>query len=399
MEKMKKNLRFLTWNYNLLTFGNMTSKLGSKVYNVVLMYWLVDITNSSIYIGYITAASILPIIFINLIGGALVDKYNKKKILVICDLISSIACMIISFIAYKNIVNPSIIILTSFIIGSCDALFIPTVKSILPEIVESNDIEKCNSLTSIINQFMRVMGPLIAGILLNNLALGVSICFFINGISYLISSISESLIKYKFVLNNQKLKKHVFLEIGEGYNYIIKNKWLCTLILVSCLMNMFLASYNILLPLYYKSYFNNGATIYSQALSLEAIGGIIAGISFITNKTKLNYFGKIKFYIIISGFALGIVQFIQIKYISLFGALLLGYALTKFNILSVTIIQNNTESEFLGRVFSFHTLAALSVMPLANIAFGYISNNLLNYIFLVCGVGIIFISMIIKKVS
>jgi MFS family permease len=375
----------------------MTSSLGSAIYNVILAWWVTDITNSAKYFGYITAAGAVPVLIFNLFSGVLVDRKNRKHLLVIADILSGSACVAVSVVAFSGKLNIPILIVSSFIMGAASSLFGPAARAILPEIIEKENIKKCNSISSTMFSLTRVIGPMIAGFLMNNLAFGIGGAFLINGISYYVSALSETLLKYKFI---PKEGKQTYIEdLKQGLSYMKRNTWLIYLLIGCASANVFLAAYNVVLPLFVKTSYPAGLSVYSTTVVFAAVGGILAGFSITLEKKKEASLNQMGYHSILQGIAFAFIQLTVSPYILYVAVLLFIFFLARFNIIFFSFIQGHVKKDMLGRVFSFIFLIALATTPVANLVIGLIGNYVIKYLYTVCGVGLVFSSLLQFKAN
>ncbi|MEL3956460.1 MFS transporter [Caldifermentibacillus hisashii] len=382
------------FNFLLLLSSSNTSKLGTKIYEVILAFWLVKETGDASTFGIISAANLFSVVFFNFISGAIVDRYNKKRLLLLSDIISAFACFLVFIIIIEDTINIPLLILASIILGASNSIFNPAHKSILPNLVKKTAIVKANSWITISGQIITLIGPLLGGILLNNFTGGLAIAFFINGLSFLISAICISLIKYKQV--KQNIDKKFISDIVSGYRYVYKHNWLFRLLIVTSLVNFFIAAFNVILPMYYIKYFNENNMLFSYALMSEALFAILAGIIISFQKNE-KITRKMNNSLILCGMSLVFLQVIFIEWVSFLFVGLFSYFLTKFNVYFFSIIQTKVDDYILGKVFSIIFLFSLSMMPFGNLVFGFISKYTIDYIFIISGIGIVLSCLIVKN--
>jgi len=397
MTKISEYKKIFSWNFSILTFGNLTSKIGTVIYNVILTWWIVEKTNSAKPIGYITAAAMIPGIIFNIFSGVIVDKFNKKKLLVLSDFLSAITCVTVSIIIKNGSVNIPVLILSSFLLGVSESLFTPCVKSIVPDIIEKKYIVQSNSITSTFSQVIKIVAPIVAGILYTKTSLTVAGVFFLNGITFFISALSEALIIYKPIAKKNE-SKFLIKDFKLGLMYLKGTEWLIKLLMASALVNIFIAAYNVLLPLFLKTAFVDGGMVYGKALSYEAIGSIIGAITLNLFKKKKSIF-SLGTEILLCGICTIGIQFTFNQYVTLMFVLLFGLFLTRFNIMFFSLVQINVNKEMLGRVFSLIFMTSLSLMPISNLIFGFLGDYIIKYIYFFTGGGIALTSILIFKID
>ena len=202
-EKPKK-----LWNKNffLLWQGQLVSCLGDAFYSMALGFWVLDKTGSSSIMGILMAAISLPRIIIGPFAGVIVDRFDRKKMIILGDLIRGIGILFVGYAAYKNILEVWMVILIGVICGICSAFFNPAISSVIPDLVSNDNIVKANSAQQMAVSTTSLVGSLSGGFIYS--ILGASVMFIFNGISYIISTVTEMFISIPKV--EQKESKLTF---------------------------------------------------------------------------------------------------------------------------------------------------------------------------------------------
>ncbi|GMQ55724.1 MFS transporter [Vallitalea sediminicola] len=370
-------------NSILIISGNTVSQFGSVMFSLALNWWIIDTTNNVRLLGYVTAAATIPLIVLNLFGGVIADKGNKQKVLVGCDMLSGLLCIVLGIFMRETYINIPLVIMINVLLSCSMAIFSPTLRSIVPEVINKKIITKTNSILTNLTEAVKIIAPLVASMLFANSYIGFKGIFIINGISFIVSAISESFINYT---KREIEQKGVLLEIKRGFNHIIENKVLFRLLLICAGVNFFIAGYNLVLPYYIKNVIKID-NYYSLALTIQAAGGIVGSI-LVFKKNKEASLHEISMNLILCGGAL-IITIIAHPIALLVSVFIYGLFLTKFNIAFFSYLQLNVDKEFLGRVFSVVFFVAIILMPLGNLVFGFAAEYLKNYIFVIIGAFII----------
>ncbi|MGP9077513.1 MFS transporter [Geobacillus thermodenitrificans subsp. calidus] len=113
-------------------FGNSISQLGSVIFTMALNWWIVDMTGSAKILGVVTAISLIPSVFINLFGGVVSDRFNKRNILILMDIIAGSMCILLGFFTDNNSVNIPLVIAVNIALSISFSLFSPTMRAIIP---------------------------------------------------------------------------------------------------------------------------------------------------------------------------------------------------------------------------------------------------------------------------
>lgn len=393
MEKQSKR------NEGLLFFGRWTSKIGDIVFDYVNSVVLVHaFTKSSWVLAlYQSSQTIVQIIF-NLIGGAIADGGKRKKILITTDLLSAIVCLIASFFVQSKLVAVALISANA-LLALIFAFSSPTFKAIVREMVSKERIVKYNSISNAGKELISMAGPII-GVALMSLV-GARGSLIINAITFFISAISECLLvklESEEKKEDGKEKKNIIKDIKEGLKYLYNEKPVFALLVLSALVNFFLAGYNLLLPytdIMYEGVFEG---FYAKAMAAEAIGAILG--SLINSKIPSSFSNKyssLTIFLGLNGASLLLVPLVNIprnQILCLLPIVLFGASLTIFNINLMSYVQVNVAEEFLGRVFSVIFTVAVMFMPLGSWFFSILNFTANINSFAIVGAGIVVLSLI-----
>lgn len=379
-------------NESLIITGNVSSNLGDILYNFGLNWWIVSVTGNSQLLGLIVSISTIPVIFSNLISGVISDNFNKKKIIVSMDFLTFLACLLLAIFSDPNEVNIIAVIILNSLIGIFYSIFSPAARSIIPVLIKKDLIKKTNSRISSLNETMKIIAPLLGGILVTLPIFNIQYYFAFISVTFLISTILEIFIDnppniYKKNINYVK-------DFCDGFKYVYKQKPLFFLLITASVINFFIAGYNVLLPNIANT-LSNQKFFYSLIISLEAIGAVVGALSLNFSKKSdvdIKLIQKELFFcgipLILCSLYYGLIPIIISSFI-------FGLFLTRFNIQFFTYLQINVEEYVLGRVFSFVFTISIIFMPLGSSLFGYLSIFPMYILLFTIGLGISLSSVIL----
>ncbi|MCI5996668.1 MAG: MFS transporter [Peptoniphilaceae bacterium] len=377
--------------------SNITSRLGNSVFdyaNQMLISRLFP--NSLIFIGiYQSSEQIIGIIF-NLFAGALADNINRKKMLILTDVLSGLVCLLgFAFLPSEYVYF--VLIIGNILLAMIHTFNLPIYNAIVKESIEESYIEKHISYFSIFKESTKVIAPL-AGLIIWSY-FGIYFAYIFNAITFFVSaliSMKITKINETSIIEKNK-KKNIFIQIKEGLVYIYNNNAIKKLLIISSGINFFLSAYNLLLP-YLDQYYEKELTgFYGMALIIQSMGAVI--FSFINTKilNDKDKNGITENKMILSLFLLGIsistitfLDFLNVIYLKLLPYLLVGGFLTLFNIQFFSIVQKVTSNEYIGRVYSVIFTISILFMPLGSMIFGKILSIDNLFGMLISGLGIIF---------
>lgn len=225
--------------------------------------------------GILMAAISLPRIIIGPFAGVIVDRFDRKKLILLGDFIRGVGILFVGYAAYKNILEVWMVILIGIICGICSAFFNPTISSVIPDLVSNENIVKANSAQQMAMSTTSLIGSLSGGFIYS--ILGASIMFILNGVSYIISTISEFFIDIPKIerKNTQSTFKENF---KEGINFTFSFRGLVVLLSVCFALNFFFAIFSILLRPWFMMEESLGVAKYGIISAFQSIGMIVGSI-------------------------------------------------------------------------------------------------------------------------
>lgn len=382
------------WNRDFLTVAvsNLVSRTGSVVFDVVLAWWLVQRTGSTVASGYVLAASTLPIAVLSPVSGVLVDRWNKKHVLVAADLVSGVAALWVAIMATQNTVNLPLLIVSSAVLAACASLFKPAIRSIVPAVVAKERLTKANSLTSNFAEATKVVGPMLGAVLIAMPGVGVSGALLVNALSFAVSALAQATITY--VPKPREAASESVLEgLKAGVRYLRVRTVVRNLLLMCGAVNFFLVAYTILLPLFVTRVLHQGSGSYSSALTAEALGGVAVTAVLLVRREFQPEPATLARYIIATGVIVALIPAMPTLPMLLALSFAQGALMAAFNTLFFTYVQEVVASDFIGRVFSLVYMMAIAVMPISYLTFGYLGGHIIGQAFLYTGIGTVLIGL------
>ncbi len=382
-------------NEALLWFGRWTSKLGNIVFDYANSVNIVGAFTHAPWVLalYQSSETILQIVF-NLIGGAKADSGSRKKILIVTDGLAAAICFAVSFFAQSDYMA-EVVIAANALLAVVYAFNSPTYRSIIREMIDAERIGVYNSVGNGGGEIIKIAGPM-AGMLLVRW-IGVRGALLFDALTFLLSALAEALLTpLSESAKKTAEKKNIFRDIAEGFSYLFRERQLLFLIVLSALVNFFLAGFNLLCPYTDVMFASFGMEFYSKVLIMEAVGGV-AG-SFISSRLGSRVKENARLMILFLG-AVGVSLSLE-PFAALTGSavaclvpfLLSAAALTVFNIQFMSYVQLRAEEAYLGRVFSIIFTVAVLFMPVGSFAFSFLLDTSSPAGFAVVGGGIVLLS-------
>lgn len=187
------------WNrdFVLLWQGQLVSGLGSQASFVAMMLWTLEATGSPALMGLLLMSSALPGVLLGPVAGTIVDRWSRKRIIVLGDAARGVAAVAVAaalaLTASSSEVVLSVLVAAVVFSGVIGAVFNPAVYAAVPELVPQDRLAAANSLNQASGQGSVLAGQALGGVLYR--ALGPAGLFLVDGISFLLSAGSESFIR------------------------------------------------------------------------------------------------------------------------------------------------------------------------------------------------------------
>ena len=179
------------WNkdYILLLQGSAVSTIGDLMYSVAIGYWVYEQTGSNSLMGIMSAISMFVTMFLSPFSGSIVDKCNRKWVLVGMDLLQSAVMLTIGILAYLGKLNVPGVLIAAVLAALGTVFYSPAANTLMIDIIPHDDMVRGESVFSGVNSLINMVGTAFSGVMVA--FFGVPLIVIINGLSNLYSAISE----------------------------------------------------------------------------------------------------------------------------------------------------------------------------------------------------------------
>ncbi len=372
-------------NYTLLIVGNLVSLLGSNIQQFVLSLYVLAITGSATLFASMLAISILPRILLSPVAGVFGDWFDKKKSIVILDIINGVVLFGFAGIFFVNqSLSIGLIYLLVVILEITEIFFHSSMSAVIPSIIEKENLLEANSLRSMIISLGQLMAPILGAIIYGSF--GLFLAIIINATSFLLSAFSEMFIKIPKIKSRETKKnfsafKEDFLA---GLKIIKNNKSIRTIISIATIINFSIAPlFSVGLIFIIREVLMVSDMKFGIFQSVLTASMIAAPI-LLTKRIKKERLGDvlIKSFILISlliaSISLSTTAFMMslsnnhlISYIFILSiAFFIGVLVTAVNIGVTTLLQKVVPLEFMGRTSTVLGLLVAIAIPIGQMLFG-----------------------------
>jgi len=372
MEKAQRFSALYTRDFRLFWFGQIISLSGTWMHSMAQSWLIYSMTKSPLYLGLIASLSSLPILLFTLIGGSVADRYPRRNIIIVTQVLSIIPAFVLGVLTYANVVQVWHVGVIAFFFGTVNAFDVPARQSFLAEVVNKGDITNAIALNSAAFNGARIVGPLIAGFIIASLSLPA--CFFLNALSFVPVVVALTRIKAAGVPG--KAGKGFLRGIGEGWKFVVSERPVFYIMSLIAVFSLFGIPYITMLPVLAVEVLDAGVKGLSMLMSAAGVGSFAAAM-FVAFKGEIESKGVyIPVAAIIFSAAVIIISLSHNFYLSASVIFFAGWGIVSFLAVSNSFIQQSVPNELRGRVMSLYTLVFLGLAPIGNSAIGFAAHSM-----------------------
>lgn len=333
--------------------------------------WLVwRLSHDAFLLGVVGAVSQIPSLLFGSIGGVIVDRTVKRKVLFITQAGMALSALLLAIVTYTNIVTVEYVLIIATISGIFGAIDAPARQAFIHDLVGRDDLGNAVALNATTFNGARLIGPSIAGLMVP--IIGEAGCFTFNALSYcaLIVTLTMMTNLPEPITTQRKPIGH---EWKEAFSYIRKTPLPRALILNTIVYSAFGFAYTVLMPVFADKILDVGVRGMGMLMGAVGAGALIGGVwmaSFPTGSKRgmMVIFGAM-------GFAIGAIGFSLSTYVPLSLLLLAMIGFSSITMLSSTntLLQMHAPDQLRGRVLGFYTTSFMGTAPIGNFLVGVLA--------------------------
>jgi len=360
-------------DFRLLWFGAFTSTTGTWMQTVAQSWVVLSMTNSAFLLGVDGFLSTGPMLLFSLIGGALADRLERRRIMLLSQYMQMTFAFMLGFLIWSGTVQVWHIFLFSFLTGSAQSVSGPAYISLLPLLVKREDVSNAVAMNSMQFNLARVIGPILAGLALT--AWGAAICFGVNGLSFVAVIIALMLIRSPQVAGAGGEKRGFMDEMKDGFRFVWHRKSLQLLTFLAFAGTFLGMPIVTFLPVVARSIFKLDARGYSWLLTAYGVGSVagalvVAATGNASKKGRIALTLQAAFACLLFAFAFSRSLAISMTIAFFAGACIVG-VISMYS----SLVQLTTSDAMRGRVMSIFMLAFRGGMPLGNLLAGWVAQR------------------------
>jgi MFS family permease len=346
-------------NYRILYPANAVSNIGTWAQRIAQDWLVLELTNNSgTYLGLVTAVQFLPILLFSLHGGKFADRFNKRKALILTNVLGGASSLVLGILVVTESVYLWQVFVLAGVLGLSNAIDGPVRQSFTTEIVGPDDLPNAVSLNSANFNAGRLIGPAVSGGLIA--AFGTGPSFLVNGLSYcfVIAALFQ-LNEKTFFRQDQKKSDG---NIREGLKYVRSRPDIYVVLLIVFFISTFGLNFQIFNALMATKEFGLGPASFGLMGTFVAIGSFTGAVG----SARLERFRSTKF--VIKGGIVFSISVIVLSVLPTFTTYMIWLPICGVSALTTlvsanSIVQTSSDPAIRGRVMGFYLLIFMGGTP------------------------------------
>ena len=356
-------------NYRILFAANAVSNIGTWAQRIAQDWLVLELTHKGSYLGLVTALQFAPFIFFSLHGGALADRFNKRKVLIWTNVAGGLSAGILGVLVLADVVNILHVCILALALGISSAVDGPVRQAFTSEVVGEDDVSNAVSLNSANFNAGRLIGPAVSGLLIAAFDTGPS--FILNAASYVFVIVALLVLKEESFF--YRTTTQAMTSVREGLRYTKARPDIYVVLLIVFFMSTFGLNFQIFNALMATQAFNRGPASYGLLGTFMAIGSLSGALL----STRLDRFRSVRF--IIGASIVFSISVIIISFMPSYLAYAIFLPLCGLSALTTLVnansyVQVNSDPAIRGRVLGIYLLIFMGGAPFGSSLIGVFSD-------------------------
>jgi MFS family permease len=359
-------------NLRLFLGGQVVSVIGTWLQKAAQAWLVLELTGSGTWLGVTAALQQLPTLAIGLWGGLLADRMDKRRLLLFSQSVSILPAITLGVLTVTGAVQLWMVLALALVLGTIDAFDKPARHTFVTEVVSSrDDVTNAVTLNSVIQNFGKVTGPALAGLLI--VGVGLPVTFFLNAASFVTVIIGLLLVRPERTIPVVRAAREKG-QVREGLRYIRATPSLLGPLVLMAVSGTLAYEWAVTLPLFARDTFGGDARVFGFMFSAMGLGSVLGGLTLaglLTAGIRSLVITGLSFSMLMV--LLAVAPGLEVALVLLF---LVGAASVAFRAVANSHLQLTAKPEMRGRVMAVLLVAVLGTTPIGGPLVGWISEAL-----------------------
>lgn len=369
----QKNYRALLSQkqYLKLLLADLVNRFGDSLDTIAYSWIMYEVTGSASLMALVIGLNFLPTVILMPLAGAVVDRLNKKRVMIIADIIRFCIVGLIVILYGMSRLNAVIIAVFTLLTSTVEAFRIPAGGAILPRLLEKDYFTLGKAANYSSSRMAELLGYVLAGLIIA--WIGASGALWIDAVTFLLSAGIITLIQYREEKSTEiRSAKSVFVDFAAGLRFVKTSKAVQTVALIGLLINFGIMPLSVFQTPYVSDYLQMGPTILSYIKILMTLGMMIGAA--VLPKLQISKKNRV---VAFAGIVMGLTLVIMSVTPNVSIALIKMAALTismffigagggMLNVVVGSTMMKAVPQEMMGRVSAFNAAIMQASMPIAS---------------------------------
>ena len=358
-------------NYLFLWLGMIFLMSGTQMQMLTRGYLIYDLTGSASVLGYVNLGIAVPMLTIPLFSGVIADRFERKTIIQVAQVVAVIQVLVVGFLIDRELVRWQHLMVASMVQGGLWAFMMPARQAIIPQLVGPEKITNAMALNAAGISATTMVAPAIAGGLYS--FVGPWNVYYVIG-ALMFCSVVLTFWVPKTGSSTQNAGASVFRDMADGVIYIARSRILLILLLTGLAATMLAMPFRFILPVFVVDVYKQGPESMGLLVGLMGLGSM-AGALYVAAAGKGRRGITLIITSLMSGFGLLLVAALPFYSAATMIMIILGIGDSGRQALNQTLIVEEAEEQFRGRVMSVFMLN-FGLMPLSILPAGILTDYL-----------------------
>lgn len=342
-------------NFRLLLAGQLSTSTAMWMEQLSRGWLIYEMTGSVLLLGLVQAVRSVPLLFLGLFGGVLADRLDRKRQLMVAQLLNMGLNFVLATLIVTGLVEVWHVFTTAFMAGCVMAFQHPARQSLLPNTVPRSELVNAVGLNSIALNLCHTLGPAIAGVMATFAGLGAT--YYFQGGLFLMASLWTLQLKVGDGRSSgHQGGKSMWGSLAEGLRYVRGNQAVFTLLILALLPIVLALPVISLLPAFAGDVYQAGPAGLGLLLGANGVGSVIGAfvVAIMGDFRRKGWF--LLGVIMLLGLSLSAFALAPWLWAAVLLLGLAGFAQTSYRVVNLTLLHTNTGDEYRGRVMSVYLL-------------------------------------------
>lgn len=355
-------------NYRLFITGHAVSAVGTWMQRVAQDWLVLELTDSAVAVGIATALQFVPILLFGLWAGVLVDRVNRRRIIVCTQAASALLAAVLAVVVLAGVVELWMVFALALGLGGVTVFDNPARHAFIAELVGPDDYVNGQALASTVHNTGRLLGPALAG---SVIALsGTGVAFAVNAASFLAVLWGLALLDVEQLRRPPVIRTPARGQMWEGLRYVYHHRELRACMILVAVIALLGQNFRVILPVLARDTFHGGPEVYGWLTSALGLGAVL-GALVAASRSRATAWGLL---LAAAGFGMLnlAVAVSPALWVAMAAVVTVGFANIMFNTLARTLLQLGTDPGMHGRVMALHGFVFLGTTPIGAPLLGWV---------------------------